>query len=103
MKQQNTSNQINIYKPGNTTRIEVNLDGDTVWLSKPKLTSLFNTTRPHITMHIKNIFDQNELKKMQYIRISYILHLMAKIKILLIHQISTNSNSDNFLNHDYTD
>ena len=44
-------------------RIEVKFQGETVWLSQAQLASLFNTSRPNITTHIKNIFDEGELQE----------------------------------------
>lgn len=41
--------------------IEVRVQGETVWLTQAQLAELFNTSRPNITMHIKNIFEEQEL------------------------------------------
>lgn len=41
--------------------IEVRVQGETVWLTQAQLAELFNTSRPNITMHIKNIFEKQEL------------------------------------------
>jgi len=41
--------------------IEVRIESKTVWLTQAKLAELFKTSRPNITMHIKNIFDEGEL------------------------------------------
>ena len=43
--------------------IEVRIEGETVWLTQAKLAELFTTSRPNITMHIKNIFDEGELNE----------------------------------------
>ena len=62
MKKEISQNQIVIYE--NTLgkpAIEVSFEGESVWLSQAQLALLFNTTRPNITMHIKNIFDEREL------------------------------------------
>lgn len=42
-------------------RIEVKFQGENVWLTQAQLAELFDTTRPNITMHIKNIFEEGEL------------------------------------------
>jgi len=34
-----------------------------VWLTQAQLAELFKTSRPNITMHIKNIFDEGELSE----------------------------------------
>ncbi len=41
--------------------IKVRVEGETVWLSQAQLAELFDTSRPNITMHIKNIFEEQEL------------------------------------------
>ena len=38
------------------TKIEVKLEGDTVWLTQGQMTDLFQTTKQNISLHIKNIF-----------------------------------------------
>lgn len=43
--------------------IEVHIKGETVWLTQAQLAVLFNTSRPNVTMHIKNIFDEGELEE----------------------------------------
>lgn len=45
------------------TQIEVILENEDVWLSQNSLAKLFNTTRNNITMHIKNIYKENELEE----------------------------------------
>ena len=53
-----------IYCPQNyRPRIEVSFQGETVWLTQAQLAVLFNTSRPNVTMHIKNIFDEGELRE----------------------------------------
>jgi len=62
MKENETKNEIIIYQgdSGQPT-IEVRIQGETVWLSQTQLAELFETSRPNITMHIRNIFDEGEL------------------------------------------
>jgi hypothetical protein len=43
------------------TEIEVSFDQDTVWLTQQQISELFSTSRENITMHLKNIFQQEEL------------------------------------------
>jgi hypothetical protein len=42
-------------------RIEVRLDGDTVWLTQNQMAELFQNTKQNISLHIKNIFEEEEL------------------------------------------
>jgi RNA polymerase sigma factor (sigma-70 family) len=44
-------------------KIDVRLEDENVWLTQSAMAKLFNTTRNNITMHIKNIFEEEELKE----------------------------------------
>lgn len=62
MKNSETSSGIIIYEGnGGKPNIEVRIEGETVWLTQAQLAELFDTSRPNITMHIKNIFEEQEL------------------------------------------
>ena len=57
-------NQILIYQTEDgTTKIEVNLEKETVWLTQAQMAELFQRERSVITKHINNIFDDGELDK----------------------------------------
>ena len=43
--------------------IEVRIENDTVWLTQAQMAELFQSTRNNITLHISNIFRENELDK----------------------------------------
>jgi len=43
-------------------KIDVRLEGETVWLTQKSMAELFQTTVPNINMHLKNIFDEGELQ-----------------------------------------
>ncbi len=45
------------------TRIEVRLQGETVWLSQEQMAGLFGRERSVITKHIRNVFEEGELKE----------------------------------------
>lgn len=45
------------------TRIDVRLQGETVWLTQMQMTELFQTTKQNISLHLKNVFDEGELVK----------------------------------------
>ena len=54
--------QILIYQTeGGQTKIEVRLQGETLWLNQAALTKLYQTTKQNISLHIKNIYDEGEL------------------------------------------
>lgn len=45
------------------TRIQVRLEGETVWLTQADMAQLFQTTPQNITLHLKNIFQEGELEE----------------------------------------
>lgn len=60
MEQDN--NQIIIYQSEDgDTRIDVKFTGDTVWLSQQQMADLYQTSRPNIVQHIRNIYGDGEL------------------------------------------
>src|SRR5712691_526246 len=44
-----------------STRVEVRMEEDTVWLSQKAMTELFQTTKQNVSLHIQNVFDEGEL------------------------------------------
>lgn len=50
------------------TRIDVRIDGDTVWLSQAQLAELFQTSKPNVSMHVKKIFEENELRESSVVK-----------------------------------
>lgn len=53
-------NQIVIYEGGDV-RVEVRLDGESVWLTQEQMGQLFGRERSVITKHIRNVFADGEL------------------------------------------
>src|SRR5512136_2210824 len=47
--------------PDGRTRLEVRLQGETVWLTQAQMAELFQRERSVITKHIRNIFEEAEL------------------------------------------
>lgn len=45
------------------TKIDVKIENETVWLSQQQMADLYNTTKQNISLHIKNIFDEDELNE----------------------------------------
>ena len=46
-----------------TTKLEVKIEDETVWLTQTQMAKLFQTTRNNITLHISNIFKEKELSE----------------------------------------
>ena len=45
------------------TRLEVRLENETVWLSQGQMAELFQTSIPNVSMHIRNVFAEDELQE----------------------------------------
>ena len=57
-----SNNQIVIYQSEDgQTQVDVRLENETVWLTQQQIAELFNTKRPAITKHLKNIYTSKEL------------------------------------------
>ena len=55
-------NNIIIYQlEDGKTKIDVKLEDETVWLSQQQMADLYDTTKQNISLHIKNIFDEEEV------------------------------------------
>ena len=53
--------EIILYQPDETVRLEVRLEDDTVWLTQTQMAELFQTTKNNVTIHIGNVYKENEL------------------------------------------
>jgi len=62
-------------------KIDVRLEGETVWLTQKSMAELFQTTVPNINMHLKNIFDEGELQPESTIKDFLIAESYGKMKI----------------------
>ncbi len=54
-------NEIILYQPDSTVKLEVRLENETVWLTQQQMSDLFERDRTVITRHINNIFKEKEL------------------------------------------
>ena len=54
-------NQIVVYQPNETVRLDVRLENETVWLTQLKIAELFGVQKAAISKHLKNIFASGEL------------------------------------------
>lgn len=55
-------NEIIIFE-NQSVKLEVNMKDETVWLTLDQMTKLFGRDKSVISRHIKNIFEDNELKR----------------------------------------
>lgn len=62
-------NEILIYQTEDGhTKIDVKLEGETVWLTQIQLGELFQTSKSNISEHIKHIFEEGELEENAVVR-----------------------------------
>ena len=54
-------NEIILYQPNSTIKLDVRIDADTVWLTQAQMSMLFNVDRTVIVKHIANIYKTCEL------------------------------------------
>ena len=54
-------NEIILYQPDSTVKLEVRLEKETVWLTQQQIADLFGVKQPAISKHLKNIFESGEL------------------------------------------
>lgn len=55
----NNAEIIIIETPGQS--VQVRLEGETVWLSQAQMAELFGTSGDNISLHLKNIYKEQEL------------------------------------------
>ena len=71
MKENNVKNngEIIIYETEDgSTKIDVNLVEETIWLNQQDLVNLYKTSKSNISEHIKNIFEEGELDEKSVVR-----------------------------------
>ena len=54
-------NQIIVYQPNETVRLNVRLENETVWLTQSQMGELFGCTTRNVRMHLDNIYSCGEL------------------------------------------
>ena len=54
-------NQIVVYQPNETVRLDVRLENETVWLTQSQMGELFGCTTRNVRMHLDNIYSCGEL------------------------------------------
>jgi hypothetical protein len=54
--------QFLIYQAENgTIKIDVRVEDETVWLTQPSIAELFQTTQQNVSLHLRNVYDEQEL------------------------------------------
>lgn len=66
-----SSNEIVIYQSENaSTHIDVLIEDETVWLTQLQMVELFQSTKQNISLHINNIFREDELQENSAVKYS---------------------------------
>ena len=55
-------NEIVVYQPDKTLRLEVKLEDETVWLTQSQMAELFGCTTRNVRLHLENIYACGELE-----------------------------------------
>lgn len=58
-----SKNEIVVYQPNDTIRLDVRFQDDTVWLSQRQMADLFGCSSDNIGLHLKNIYADGELEE----------------------------------------
>ncbi len=57
------TNEIVLYQPNESVKLEVRVQNETVWLSQQQIADLFGVGQPAISKHIANIYKSGELSE----------------------------------------
>lgn len=50
------------------SRLQLRVDGDTVWLNQLEIAELFQTSKQNVSLHAKNIFEDKELERSSVVK-----------------------------------
>ncbi|MCL1864854.1 MAG: virulence RhuM family protein [Spirochaetes bacterium] len=63
------NSEIIIYQTADgLTRIDVRMESETLWLTQAQMVDLFRTSKQNISLHINNIFKENELDPLSTVK-----------------------------------
>jgi hypothetical protein len=80
-----TKNEIVVYQPDETVRLDVRLEENTVWLTQNQMTDLFQRDRSVITRHINNVFTEGELDEQSNV---HFLHIAISDKPVKMYSLN---------------
>ncbi|WP_322934136.1 RhuM family protein [Bacteroides sp. CG01] len=73
--------EIILYQPDKTVKIEVRMEDETVWLTQAQISELFQRDRTVITRHINNVFKEHELDEKSNVHFLHIANSDKPIKM----------------------
>ena len=56
-----SENQIVVYQPKETVRLDVRVENETVWLTQSQMATLFGCSSDNVGLHLKNVYAAGEL------------------------------------------
>ena len=59
----NSNGEVVVYQPTDAAKINVRMDGETVWLTQKQMAVLFGCERSVVTKHLNNIFSDGEIDR----------------------------------------
>lgn len=77
-------NEIVVYQPDDTMRLEVRLQDETVWLSQEQMCQLFQRDQSVVARHIKNAFAEGEVDETNNMQI---LHKIRRGRPLVLYSL----------------
>ena len=64
-----TESQFLVYQTEDgKLKIDVRFEGETVWLAQQQMAELFQTTKQNISLHIQNIYEEQELERVSTVK-----------------------------------
>lgn len=63
------------------TRLDLRIDGQTVWLTQLEIAELFQTTKQNVSLHAKNIFEDGELRPEATVKESLTVQIEGKREV----------------------
>ena len=80
-----SKNEVVVYQPDETTRLDVRVVDDTVWLTQAQMTELFQRDRTVITRHVNNVFAEGELDEKSNV---HFLHIPLSDKPVKLYSLN---------------
>jgi hypothetical protein len=82
-----SQNEIILYQPNDSVKLEVRLEDETVWLTQAQMAELFDKNQSVIARHIANVFKEGELDKQSNMQILH--NTLSKYKPTQIYMAHT--------------
>ena len=74
-------NEIIVYQPDETIRLEVRLENETVWLTQSQMVELFGCSQDNIGLHLRNIYNIGELRREATTEVFSVVRLEGSRKV----------------------